>query len=421
MAKKHWIQSEILRQASTEDPETAIFMRNVANSLAKCSSRTIFDMAWKNYRRLCKKDHKEGLDSSNRSTPKVSEYVDWKGDEESDSLTVLGLAKCKRIQCPICCMSRSLLRRRNALEWAKEISWNEFYAVSITFTVSHTLSDSDTPKKFLKVLDALTDSLKSFSSYFRSISKSSGRGYKSPNPESLGYISSLECTYGENGLHPHFHTILFTKSIQDVERFREWFRKDRARLWRKSGKSLLRMPDFNEEKSFQILVSPNEKSGPEKIISYVNKGLFETISVVDKDRTWSKSSKNIFQISSDEMKYFCVFFEATRGKRFYRSGGICRQIKGISQQIKDFEEGTKSDVLARKMKTLIRIETEKKNIPQGWISEFVIEKQDQLEKKAIEIESEKIRDLVQNEWINFLKSKIENIQHDTLLVHQSLA
>ena len=132
MAKKHWIYNCLLEQAQHEDESTSRLMLSVAESLKKCSSRTIFDLAWKNYSRLCKKDIQEGR-WKKRETPRVEEFVEWKGDDEREALATLGLAKCKRIQCPICCMSRSFLRRNNALDWAKEIDWKEYYAVSLTF------------------------------------------------------------------------------------------------------------------------------------------------------------------------------------------------------------------------------------------------------------------------------------------------
>ena len=120
MAKKHWIIKNIIEQSKLEDPFTAKFMLSVAESLRKCSSKTIFDLAWSNYERLCDKDYKEGLDWKKRKKPEAKEYMEWRGEDGKGELSTVGLAKCKRIQCPLCCLSRSFLRRKNALDWANE-------------------------------------------------------------------------------------------------------------------------------------------------------------------------------------------------------------------------------------------------------------------------------------------------------------
>lgn len=411
MAKKHWMGVALAEQAEKEDVETGDMLRRVAKALSKCSSNTIFDVAWKNYERLCEKDRKEGQDWQKREKPKVVEYVEWRGDGDHEGpLAVVGLAKCKRIQCPLCCYSRSFLRRNAAIEWAKSYDWSDYYVVSLTFTVPHKLLDSATTRGFKGVLDNLNKSLSAFSKWVVDIQRDRARGYKSPFPDSIGFISSLECTFGANGLHPHFHAIFFTKAESDVEKLRQWFRKDRVRVWKKSGGSLLRMPDINEDLSFQVLVKPQEKVGPERIISYINKGLFETISVDQKDKTWSKTSKNIFHLSPTELKYFCVFFEATRGMRFYRSGGICKQIKGISEQVKAWEEGSEEDIINRELKIIFRIANKNKDFPEFWISEYVKRYQRDLEKKALDLSSDEIKKLVRNSWKSFLKEKMENRQ-----------
>ena len=121
MAKKHWMQINIIKSSQNEDEKTAKLMRDVAESLRKCGSRTIFDMAWSSYNRLCEKDRKNGNDWKRRSTPEINEFVEWRDENGKGGLNILGLAKCKRIQCPLCCFSRSFLRRNNTLDWAKGI------------------------------------------------------------------------------------------------------------------------------------------------------------------------------------------------------------------------------------------------------------------------------------------------------------
>lgn len=388
---------------------------DVLGSLRKCSSRTLFDVAWNSYYKRLEEDRKRG-EVCIRLPPAVEEFIDWKGDGEVDgALANVGLAKCKRISCPLCCYSRSFLRRNTAIEWAKNFAWQDYHAVSLTFTISHKLEDSSTPKRFKSKLDNLLTSLKSFSAFCRNLKQ--GNGYISSFPDSIGFISSLECTFGVNGLHPHFHTLFFTKCSEDVQKLREWFKKDRVRVWKQSGGSLLRMPDMNEDRSFQKVATP-DKSGPEKIVAYITKGLFETISVDQKERTWSKTSKNIFHLQDHDLKYFCVFFEATKGVRFYRAGGICKSIPGIAKQVKAWEEGSSEDVVNRKLKTLVRITNKEKKLPPGWVSEFVQTHQKVLTQMAINLPSDAIKSLVEKKWHAFLSEKIQ-IQQDYLMRLQS--
>lgn len=405
--KKHWMQSNILKAAEKEDVFTAKMMKSVAESLRKCSSNTLFDVAQKNHLRLCKKDQSEGKDWRQRKKPDVKEYIEVKGEgDHTGGLATIGLAKCKRIQCPLCCFARSYVRRKNALEWANSINWKDYYCVAITFTVPHKLDDSSSVDKFKSKLDLLKSSLNSFANWNRNISTLSSRGYKSNCPESIGYISSLECTFGKNGLHPHFHTIFFTKSKDDVDNLHKWFKRNRVKIWKSSGKKLARMPDENEDKSFQILVRPNEKAGPEKVLSYINKGLFETISIDQKTKA-KGTSKNIFNLSLSELKYFCIFFEATRGVRFYRSGGICKQIRKISEQVEDWESGTPNDVINKQLKRIYRLSSEENGIPSGWISDFADRRVEQLERQAVTLSPKEIRQLVDDDWNNYFTARMQ--------------
>ena len=387
---KYRIQKEILDAAENEDIFTAKMMRGVSSSLAKCSSRTLFD--------VLRKNNIEAIEKNN-----IDQYVEMKGSgsDNKGKLGSFGLVKCNRMGCPLCCHLRSFIRRDNALEWAEKKEWSDYYCVAITFTVSHKLEDSESVERFKKRLYILNSSLNSFSVWNRNIKSKIRSGYKSDCPEDIGFISSLECTFGKNGLHPHFHTIFFTKSEKDVEKLREFFRRDRVKIWKKSGGSLLRMPDINEDKSFQILVRPNDKLGPEKIISYINKGLFETISVANKDKNWSKTSKNIFNLSGSKLKYYCVFFEATRGKRFYRAGGICKEIKSITESLEEYNQGDSKHVLNKNMKRIWKISTQENGIDPDYIKSFVELKLKDLENKANTLSPSEIDDLFTKEWTKF--------------------
>jgi hypothetical protein len=289
-----------------------------------------------------------------------------------------------------------------ALEWSRRKDWSEYYGVMLTFTVSHKLSDSETKTSFSEVLDNLDTSLKKFSNWFRNITSDAPRAYKSTNPDSLGYISSLEFTFGNNGLHPHFHTVFLTKSSEDVGRLREFFKRDRARVWTESGLSLARMPDFNEDESFKIFLVPGNETPAEKVMSYVSKGLFETLSSVTKDRQRGEGSKSIFQLSGNELKYFCTFFESTKGKRFYRSGGICKEIPSVSEALEnnDLDEKRRS-----KFETIVRIADK----PEGWVTEFVKSHRREIDQICPNLGSQSIKTSMVQSWNNFVEKKSKQL------------
>ena len=407
MTKKHWMQLNIIEAAKAEDQFTAKLMNGVADDLRKCGSRTIFEVAHQNHERLCRKDSDEGKNWRERKLPEAKESVEWKGEgDHNGALATLGLAKCKRIQCPLCCFARSYLRRKNALDWAQEINWKDYYCVALTFTVPHKLSDSSSVSNFKKKLEILKSSLKSFGNWNAERTKTTSRGYKSPCPSDIGYVASMECTFGKNGLHPHFHALFFTKSESDVDNLRKWFRRNRVKVWTSEGKKVNRMPEENEDKSFQVLVKPKENAGPEKILSYINKGLFETISVDQKQKA-KGSSKNIFNLSKSELKYFCIFFEATRGLRFYRSGGICKQIRNISEQVEEWENGTPNEIVNKQLDRICRLSQKDDDIPRGWISDFVKKRQVPLEQQAVHISPKEIRKLVNDEWTLYYEKRKE--------------
>jgi hypothetical protein len=343
----------------------------------------------------------------NSKKPDVEEYIEWRGkdDDLDGNLSSLGFARCKRIQCPVCCYTRTLLRRNLALDWANEKDWTGYYGVMVTFTVSHKLSDSENSDSFTQVLDRLNLSMKRFSHWFRNLSDKKSRGYKSSDPDSLGYISSLEFTFGKNGLHPHFHTLFFTRSVEDVRHLREFFHKDRVRVWKESGKisgkKLLRMPDDNELKSFEIFCTPKDGAAKESVLRYISKGLFEAMSSVTKVEQKAETSKSIFQLSGHELKYFCTFFESTRGKRFYRAGGVCKSIMGVNEALEEKKEEEK----VRSSEDLIFKLAQKDKIPEGWVTEFLRTNKSDFDKSLPHLSVRAIKKKLSEMWDEFRKEK----------------
>lgn len=405
MKKKHWFSIKLKDQAEKEkDPKLKERMFSIAKQIDSCGSRTIWDVANIGYLTKCKRAKIRGEDSSKIPVPNVEEYVAWVGEVggEEGALRTIGLSRCKRIQCPVCCFSRSYLRRKLALEWVQKKDWSDYFVVALTFTVPHKLSDSETPEKFKKVLDNLLKSISSFSSWVGNSKRISGKVYKSLNPESLGFMSSLEFTFSRNGLHPHFHSLYFTKSERDIVALKKWFKRDRVRVWKSSGKNI-RMPGMNEDLAFKVLVEPSKNGELERVLTYINKGLFETLSSITKEKSKGES-KTIFNLSSEELKYFCTFFEATRGKRFFRSGGICKEIKSIKDR--NLEESESDLEVKKHLECLIKISS-KDGFASGFVSSFVKKNQGKLEKKACNMTSFDIKKMVLCEWRKYLEESFE--------------
>jgi hypothetical protein len=396
MTRKHWVATNLVNQAKEEDFTTAGRMYQVANHLRKCGSTTIWDVAMGNYKQRVSK----GIETKK---PEIDEFLDFRGeDSDAGRLACLGLARCKRVQCPVCCYARTILRRRLALEWAREADWSGYYGAMLTFTVSHHLSDSETSERFGTVLERLCLSQSRFSSWFRLRSTQVCTGYKSPDPGSLGYISSLEFTFGKNGLHPHFHTIFLSRCESDLENLRMFFRKDRVRVWKESGGSLLRMPDFNEDESFKIFLRPGEETARDKVVSYVSKSLFETLSSATKDTQKEETSKSIFQLTGHELKYFCTFFEATSGKRFYRAGGVCKAITSVKEAlVKDQVE----EEIKASLKSIFKLSASENGIPEGWISEFVGANRKEFGSVLPQLSADGIKRLLAGKWDAFITMK----------------
>ena len=399
MSKKRWIVAALLKQALLEDDETSKRMREVAEHLRKCGSTTIWDVANRGYLKRRKVD---------RSVlpPKIDESIEWRGENSgTGKLSLLGLARCHRVQCPLCSYVQTIIRRNYALEWAKNQDWSGYYGVFLTFTVSHKISDSETVPRFKKILETLNKCQKRYSDWFKHLSSKRTVGYKSSDPDNLGTLSSLEITFGKNGLHPHFHTMFLTRSLEDVEKLREFFRKDRVRVWKEGGGSLLRMPNENEDKSFVVFLSPEAKgeNASEKVLQYVSKGLFETLSAVTKDEQKESTSKSIFNLTGSDLKYFCLFFEATKRKRFYRAGGICKGISKLKDAPKDKDV---EDEVRSQVESIIKISAEDYGLNPGFVTEFYKRNRKDFESMFPLLSASEIRQKTLEKWLEFSMGKM---------------
>jgi hypothetical protein len=194
--------------------------------------------------------------------------------------------------------------------------------------------------------------------------------------------------------------MFLTKSLEDVERLREFFRKDRVRVWKEGGGSLLRMPNENEDKSFQIFLTPSENGAvaSEKIVQYVSKGLFETLSSVTKDDQKESTSKSIFSLTGHDLKYFCTFFEATKRKRFYRAGGICKGISKLKDKPKDEEI---ENEIRSQVESIIKISADEYGLPPGIVTEFYKKNRKDFESTFPFLSASEIRQKTLEKWMRF--------------------
>jgi len=118
-----------------------------------------------------------------------------------------GLMRCGSVWvCPECA-SMITEYRRNELKVACENALAQGLQISmLTLTVPHYVKDS-----LESVLDGISAALRKLKNrkVFKKVAQEIGL---------VGNIRTLEATVGENGWHPHFHILLFTKSaLNDLE------------------------------------------------------------------------------------------------------------------------------------------------------------------------------------------------------------
>lgn len=107
--------------------------------------------------------------------------------------------------CPIC---SSIIQNRRAEECREAIATAEargYTARMITLTAPHTVGDD------------LSDLLASLTSAWRSMTSVTSWKRLKSRIGMLGFVRSFEMTYGNNGWHPHFHVIVFSRERPPVD------------------------------------------------------------------------------------------------------------------------------------------------------------------------------------------------------------
>lgn len=137
------------------------------------------------------------------------------GASDGENAGFMGMAVCGRSYCPVCAASIQAARGQRISEAIEKALNDGRGVVFVTLTVPHVAADS------------LSESLDWLFPSFRAVVRGSTRDLRRAKKDLgwLGYIRTLECTYGTHGFHPHFHIAVITErpdvAPNVVDRFRE--------------------------------------------------------------------------------------------------------------------------------------------------------------------------------------------------------
>ncbi|AXH76257.1 MAG: replicase [Inoviridae sp.] len=146
------------------------------------------------------------LTTTCRYTP-IGSFVSVHHDRKHDAAFFGSVATCGSVwSCPLCA-AKIQSRRREELAQLVEWAYSKGYQVSmVTFTFPHTKFDN---------LNTLT--LRQADSFRRLRSGRAWQDFRS-NYGLVGFVRSLEVTYGKNGWHPHTHELWITKNLTPLNR-----------------------------------------------------------------------------------------------------------------------------------------------------------------------------------------------------------
>lgn len=146
------------------------------------------------------------LTTTCRYTP-ISSFVSVHHDFKHDSAFFGALATCASVwSCPLCA-AKIQSRRREELTQLVEWAYSNGFSVSmVTFTFPHTRFDN---------LNSLL--FRQADSFRRLRSGKAWQTFKS-DFGLVGFVRSLEVTYGQNGWHPHTHELWITEKLTPLNR-----------------------------------------------------------------------------------------------------------------------------------------------------------------------------------------------------------
>jgi len=155
----------------------------------------------------------------------IGDHVTVKHNTAKDSYGYRNLETCGSVwMCPVCAAKISEKRRVELVEGVANWQAKGGVVVMLTLTVKHSLRDN-----YTKTLSGLTDSYRKFLKSMLVVRTLSGL-------RCVGRIRALETTYGENGWHPHIHTLLFLETpFNDLDTVQNTLLKQWKAVCIKSG------------------------------------------------------------------------------------------------------------------------------------------------------------------------------------------
>lgn len=192
----------------------------IAPTLSLEADNTRFLRAQRFYLQSCARElmPKERVASCLKRIAPGSGQVQLVGSRSAGRSTLRNLIVCKSVwMCPVC-SARITEQRRAELRLATAAAAKKgFYLVFVTYTLRH---------KFLKRDGALKPLLAGLLDAFRSLNSNKSWELFVKRVGWVGWVRSLEVTYGRNGWHPHLHQLVFLDRPVDLPSF-EKFLKER--------------------------------------------------------------------------------------------------------------------------------------------------------------------------------------------------
>lgn len=197
---------ESLLVNNTVFPSTAAWSR-IFRYLLQSEARRL--LPFKHRTRICQRLVSQGKDTVDIMLDKVNHAAYYR------NLIVCGMPWT----CPVCA-ARITERRR--IEIAQAARMPGYRLVLVTYTVQHNVSE-----RLITVRRALQDAYTFMWS---------GRWADAFNDfwDVVGTIKALEDTYGKNGFHPHFHSLMFLETGEDTRDLEGRFQNALKSRWAKA-------------------------------------------------------------------------------------------------------------------------------------------------------------------------------------------
>ena len=121
---------------------------------------------------------------------------------------------------------------------------------------------------------------------------------------------------------------------------------------------------------------------------------------------------SIFQLTGHDFQYFCAFFESTKGKRFYRAGGVYKGITGVREALEDKKIEAK---FRSELESIFKVSANGNVIPDGWITKFVKLNRREFETVLPQLSSVSIKKMLFEKWDEFVRKEASRIMSSMVL------